>query len=351
MTLNVTDPWISRLVALSSLDEEHDRIQAVFRQQFAAVPHDASGWRWSALTRNGFPVEYGLVIDHGVVVGFKYTIDLCIAEPNVLDRVQHLASIVLDTRSVDALMHSARALAEPSLGRLAGVYWSLGHFRGEPPRGRLHIVGKDAALNRDALERLDSGILPRLRLRSILAAADSLQKPAVDIACLGPSSDGSLRCKLYLVSHPYIDLRRVTRLAEALGLSTGYALSLVRWYSSFVGHHEGRLGVFGVGIDASSGTGWHRVEAYAYPGNEQIPALRHRIDQHVPKMASVWRAFDRQEANGSRLALTGCGVETAPLARLGRLTAYVYPAATAASDAADVASFRRSTDMPEEARR
>lgn len=340
----MTNPWISRLVALSGLDAEHDRIQSRFQEQFAAAPLDASGQqRRSGLTRNGIPVEFGLTFDRGVAVGFKYTIDLFAADPlsNLLDRVRHLASTVVGTSpSVDALERSVHALAAPSSGRLAGVYWSVGYVRGEPPRARLHIVGKDAALNRDALELLDSGILPRRRMQSALAAADSLQKPAVDIACLGPSSDGSLRCKLYVLTNPYIDLRTVTRLALSLGLSTGHALSLVRWYASFVGHHEGRLGAFGVGIDVSNRSGRHGVEAYAYPGDDQLPALRRRIDQHVPGMTSVWRVLDRQETNGSRLELAGCGVETASYARFGRMTAYLYPVSAARNDSDSCATTK-----------
>lgn len=222
------------------------------------------------------------------------------------------------------------ALAAPSSGRVAGVYWSVGFARGEPPRAMLHIIGRNAALNRDTLERLEPSILPRQRLTSVLAAADSLHKTGVDIACLGPASDGSLRCKLYVLTDPYIDLRTVTRLALSLGLSVGHALSLLRWYNGFVGHHKGRLGAFGVGIDVSSRSGGHGVEAYAYLGDEQMPALRCRIDQHVPGMASAWSELDRQETDGSRLALAGCGVETRSFARFGRVTAYVYPVSTSA---------------------
>jgi hypothetical protein len=113
-------------------------------------------------------------------------------------------------------------------------------------------------------------------------------------------------------------------------LSTGHALSLVRWYDIFVGHHQGRLGAFGVGIDASVRTGGHGVEAYAYPGGEQMTALRRRIDQHVPAMSSMWTVLERKEANGSRLAFAGCGVETESFARFGRVTAYGYPVSNAA---------------------
>ena len=334
MTDPVTDPWISRLVSLSGLDETHDRIQAEFRELLAVVPRNEQGqWRRSALTRSGHPVEYGLTIDRGTAVGFKYTIDLSAADSlsHLLARVRYSASIVVGAGpSVDALVRSVCMLADPSLGPGTAVYWSVGHARGAPPRARLHIVGKGDALKRDRLERLGDDILPRRRMQSVLAAADSLQKSAIDIVCLGPSPDGSIRCKLYVGMIPYIDLRTVTRLAQSLGLSTGHALSLVRWYGSFVGHHEGRLGAFGVGIDASGRTGEHGVEAYAYLGDGQMPALRRRIDRHVPAMTSVWSVLDRQEANGARLELAGCGVETASFARFGRMTAYVYPVSTAA---------------------
>lgn len=327
MLLGVTNPWISRLVALSGLDAEHDRIQSGFQDHFATPPLDSSGQpRTSGLTRNGFPVEFGLTFDRGAAIGFKYTIDLFAENRgNLLDRVRQLTSTVSGSSSVDALERSMRALTAPSLGDVAAVYWSVGYLRGEPPRVRLHIVGKNAALNRETLERLDPAILPRHRLVSVLAAADALRKTAVDIACLGPSSDGSLRCKLYVLTDPYIDLSTVTRFALALGLSTGHALSLIRWYGTFVGHHEGRLGAFGVGMDASGRSGRDGVEAYAYLGDAQMPALRRRIDRHVPGMATVWDVLDRRENDGSRLELTGCGVETASFARLGRVTAYLYP--------------------------
>jgi hypothetical protein len=339
----VTNPWISRLVAVSGLEAEHDRIQALFHELLAVAPRDVYGqWRKSGLTRNGHPVEYGLVFDRGIAVGFKYTIDLCAADAisDILDRVGHAASTVLgNSPTVDVLERSVRALTEPASGHLAGVYWSVGHVRGEPPRARLHIVGKNAALNRDALARLDPTILSPRRMESVLAAADSLQKSAIDIACLGPSSDGSLRCKLYLLTDPYIDLRTVTRLAPSLGLRTGHALSLLRWYAAFVGHHEGRLGAFGVGIDVSSASGRNGVEAYAYPGDVQLAALRRRIDRHVPAMTPAWSVLERPETNGSRLALTGCGVETASFARFGRLTAYIYPASGARDDSPSTERF------------
>ena len=329
----MTNRWISRLVSLSGLDAEHDRIQARFQEHFAASLLDAPGQqRKSGLTRNGTPVEFGLTFDRGVATGFKYTIDLFANESsNLVDRVRYLASTVIgSTTSIDALERSMHALAMSSAGRLAGVYWSVGYVRGEPPRARLHLVGRNATLDRDTLERLDPAILPRQRLMSVLAAADSIQKTAIDIACLGPSSDGSLRCKLYLLTDPYIDLRTVTRLALSLGLSTGHALSLLRWYAGFVGHHEGRLGAFGLGIDASGRSGAHGVEAYAYLGDKQMAVLRRRIDQHVPGMTPVWSVLDRQESDGSRLKLSGCGVETASFARFGRVTAYVYPVTDAA---------------------
>ncbi len=324
----MTNPWISRFVAVSGL-QEHDRIQALFQALLGAVPRDASGqWQKSGLTRNGHPVEYGLMIDGGVAIGFKYTIDLGAAGPlsNVLDRVRHSASAVLGTTpSVDAIERSVHALAEPSSGRLVGVYWSVGHVRGEAPRARLHIVGKDGALNRDALARLDPTILPRRRMNSVFAAAATLQKSAIDIVCVGPASDGSLRCKLYVLTDPYIDLRTVTRLALSLGLATGHALSLLRWYAAFVGHHEGRLGAFGLGVDVSNTSGRTGVEAYAYPGDKKLPELRRRINQHVPAMTSTWSVLEREEPRGMRLALSGCGVETASFARLGRFTAYISP--------------------------
>ena len=330
----MTNPWISRLVALSGLDADHDRIQSQFQEHIAASRLEPSGQhRKSGLTRNGGPVEFGLTFDRGVAIGFKYTIDLLVADPlsNLLDRVRHLASTLIGSSpSIDALERSMHALATPSSGHIAGVYWSVGYVRGRAPRARLHIVGKNAALNRDTLERLDPAILPRQRLISVLAAADSLHKTAIDIACLGPSSDGSIQCKLYVLTDPYIDLRTVTRLALSLDLSTGHALSLLRWYASFVGHHEGRLGAFGVGVDVSSRASGHGVEAYAYLGDNQTATLRRRIDQHVPGMTSVWSVLGRHETDGSRLELAGCGVETASFARLGRVTAYVYPAVTAA---------------------
>jgi hypothetical protein len=322
----VANAWISRLVSLSGLDAERDRIQSQFQEEFAASSHDPFCEGKSGLTRNGGPVEFGLTFDRSVAIGFKYTIDLFAGEAasNLFDRIRHLASTVIgSSASIDALERSMHALAAPC--GLTAVYWSVGYARGAPPRARLHLVGRNAALNRDTLERLDPAILPRQRLMSVLAAADSIRKSAIDIICLGPSSDGSLRCKLYVLTDPYMDLKTVTRLALSLGLSTGHALSLLRWYASFVGHHEGRLGAFGLGIDVSGRNGGHGVEAYAYLGDKQLPALRRRIDQLVPGMTSVWSVLDRQETDGSRLELSGCGVETASFARIGRVTAYVYP--------------------------
>ncbi len=328
----MSNPWISRLVSLSGLEAERDRIQSQFQEQFAASSHEPFRTRKSGLTRNGTPVEFGLTFDRGVAIGFKYTIDLFAKEEsNLVERVRHLASTVIGSSpSLDALERSMDALVTSSSGRLAGVYWSVGYVRGEAPRARLHIVGRNAALDRDTLERLDPAVLPRQRLMTVLDAANSLHKTAIDIACLGPSPDGSVRCKLYVLTDPYIDLRTVTRLALSLGLSTGHALSLLRWYAGFVGHHEGRFGAFGLGIDATGRSGGHGVEAYAYLGDKQQPVLRRRIDQHVPGMTSVWSVLDRPEIDGSRLELSGCGVETASFARLGRVTTYLYPAATAA---------------------
>jgi hypothetical protein len=327
----VTNPWISRLVALTGLDAEHDRIQSRFLEHLAASLRDASGGpRKSGLTRNGVPVEFGLTFDRGVAAGFKYTVDLFVEEPisNVLDRVHHLTSTVIGSGpAVDALVRSLHVLATSASGSIAALYWSVGYARGEAPRIRCHLVGRNGALNRGTLEQLDPVILPRQRLRLVLAAANSLQKSAVDIACLGPTSDGSLRCKLYVLTDPYIDLKTVTRLALSLGLSTGHALSLIRWYATYLGHHEGRLGAFGVGVDLSSQSGRQGVEAYAYLGDKQLADIRRRIDKQVPRMAPVWGELEREERDGSHLEFTGFGVETASFARLGRMTTYLYPVA------------------------
>jgi hypothetical protein len=322
----VINPWITRLVSIAGLDACHDEIQKQFHEQLGAVDLAApAAPRTSGLTRNGGPVEFGLTFDRGKVIGFKYTIDLLAADPgwDVCNRIHHLASGMMDAAPVDALVQAVQALRGDSSG--GAVYWSVGLARGAPPRVRVHVVGKAASLDRQALERLDRSILPRHRLTSVLAAAGTLGKSAVDIACLGPAADGSVRCKLYVLTDPYIDLTTVTRLALTLGLPTGHSLSLLRWYAGFVGRHEGQLGAFGLGIDVSSRSGGGGVEAYAYPGERLLPSLQRQVARCADAADSVWKVLDQNEPSGAHLVVTGCGVETASFARLGRITAYLHP--------------------------
>jgi hypothetical protein len=320
------NPWISKLVALAGLDESHDHIQALFHEHlgptYLAAP---AGQRTSGLTRNGGPVEFGLTFDRGKVIGFKYTIDLLATTPrgNVCDRIHHLASGATDAAAVDALVRAVQRLRGDSSG--GAVYWSLGLVRGEPPRARVHVVGKAASLNRQALERLDPSIIPRHRLSSVLAAAGTLGKSAVDIACLGLSSDGAVRCKLYVLTDPYIDLTTVRRLALTLGMPVGHSLSLLRWYAGFVGRHEGQLGAFGLGIDVSNRPEDGGVEAYAYPGEHLLPSLQRQVARRTGAADSVREVLEPNAPGGAHLVMTGCGVETATFARLGRITAYLHP--------------------------
>jgi hypothetical protein len=163
----------------------------------------------------------------------------------------------------------------------------------------------------------------------MLRAAEAVGRSSINFIGLGIDGAGRLRCKAYLGTNLYIDLRLLTRLASALGLSTGRALALMRWYRHFIGDHVGQLGAFGVGVDLTAPPGRGAIEAYAYPGNVDLAGLRPRIDALVRRRADastltrLWALLDGDAGSPAGMYLAGCGTDTATFARFGPITLYL----------------------------
>ena len=331
----LTHRHLPSLAALAGIEAQYDRIQEELRAVLDALPRQPSGaMPRSSLTSSGYPVELGLTIDRGRPTGLKYTVDLLVSgsASAILDSVWRETAPVVH-RFADAagraeLERYVSLLVFQSSGAIDGVYWSVAYARDGPPRMKIHVVGRGDALNRSVLQNLVPRVVAPVALDAALAGAELSGAVSAHFVGLSVDPNGAVRCKLYLLTNPFLDLRTVTRLAAALGLSTGRALSLLRWYRRFIGHHVGQLGSFGVGVELDNRSRNAGVEAYAYPSHANRARLQRRIDAHASAgrcLAELWTSLQPSEPSGADapLYLAGCGTETASFARLGRMTVYL----------------------------
>jgi hypothetical protein len=314
------------LVTLTGLDAQSAPIRDGFRALLDGLPDaPARPVPSRTLTTSGYPAELGLTIDRGGTLGLKYTVDLFSSSgaTGALETVRRYARVA----PLPQLERCAGSVLERVTNSDVSVYWSAGFARDAEPRMRMHLIGHDGAFGPYALRGLVSCGCDSTAIDALLRAAESVGRSGIDFVGLGVDGGGRLRCKGYLGTNLYMDLRSVTRLASALGLSTGRALALVRWYRHFIGDHVGQLGAFGVGVDLMARAGRGAVEAYAYPGNVDLARLRPRIDAlvrgrgHANTLAKLWALVDGDSPAGMYLA--GCGTETATFARLGQVTIYL----------------------------
>jgi hypothetical protein len=143
---------------------------------------------------------------------------------------------------------------------------------------KLHLIGREDAFVRRVLEGLVPFGVDQSSVDTVLGAAESIGRSAIDFIGLGVDDSGRVRRKAYLSTNPFLDLQTLTRLATALRLSTGRALALVKWYRHFIGDSVGQLGAFGVGVDLVARSGQSGIEAYTYPSTVGRARLRPPID-------------------------------------------------------------------------
>jgi hypothetical protein len=333
VTQALGDRQLADLVALTGLDAQFEPVRETLRVLMDQLPDTPA--RPSGLTSSGYPVELGVTIDRGGAVGLKYTIDLLASGgvEDVLEMVRRGPARLMCRFTGNAcpseLERCVRVLLERSSGAIGAVYWSIGFGCGAPPRMKLHLIGREDVFVRRVLEGLVPFGVDASSVDTVLEAAASVGRSAVDFIGLGVDGAGRVRCKAYLSTNPFLDLQTLTRLATALRLSTGRALSLVKWYRHFIGDSAGQMGAFGVGVDLVARSGQRGIEAYTYPSPVGRARLRPPIDVlarsrgRADTLRRLWELLDRNDGSEGGMYLAGCGTETATFARLGRMTVYL----------------------------
>ena len=333
----LSERQLAHLVTLTGLDGQRALIHYALGTLLDAIadvpPPPARSHR--TLTRSGCPVEFGVTVDRNGALGLKYTVDLSTSSrpTDALETVQRararLVSRYSGARDWQLLDQCASNLLQRVARSDVAVYWSVGFAQGADPRMRMHLIGPEGAFGPVVLRSLASWGCDLVAIDAMLRAAEAVGRSSINFIGLGIDGAGRLRCKAYLGANLYIDLRLLTRLASALGLSTGRALALMRWYRHFIGDHVGQLGAFGVGVDLTAPPGRGAIEAYAYPGNVDLAGLRRRIDAlvrrraHESTLTRLWALLDGDAGSPAGMYLAGCGTDTATFARFGPITLYL----------------------------
>jgi hypothetical protein len=249
---------VDKIVAELPRSRGHTAPAALFRQLIRSAGDSG------ALCGDRAPIEFGIAIKNGQVVGLK-----CTVEPVDAVALGHtLASGLEWTVSRATLADLAKRHA----------FWSVS-LRNDRVRVKIYLLGASGPFSLGQVIELTHGLgfanVERLsaNLHSALAVAGP------DLVAVTLDNDRVTRIGTY-VSKPYLRMALVWRLATALKLSPVQILGLLRWYRHAIGPVRGRLGQFGFGLEHGE-TARPELEAYVYRGGSEVaasPAAHARLD-------------------------------------------------------------------------
>jgi hypothetical protein len=240
---------VDRIVAELPRSRGHSAPAVLFRQLIGSARDSG------ALCGDRVPIEFGIAIKNGQVVGLK-----CTVEPVDAVALGHtLASGLEWTASRAKMADLAKRRA----------FWSVS-LRDDRVRVKIYLSGASGTFDLGQVIELTDGLgfadveCLSANLQSALAVAGP------DLVAVTLDHDRVTRVATY-VNKPYLRMALVWRMATALELSPAEKLGLLRWYRHAIGPVRGRLGQFGFGLEHSE-TARPELEAYVYWGGSEVAA-------------------------------------------------------------------------------